>query len=387
MTEAAGKRSYWPFLDGLRGLAVLLVITHNINAFNGADKFERIPAVISHAGWIGVQIFFVLSGFLITHQLLQSRGATNYFSSFYMRRALRIFPLYFLALTIGLFVVPHFAAIEAENAETFSQAPWLWVFLSNWTQPFHGTVYLFSHFWSLAVEEQFYLIWPAVIFVCARGARVLHVCIAIVIIAFVCRCLTMLFDMPTHVAYMTTVCRMDALAIGAAAAWLLPSLRGRPELQVTGNLAWLTCTAALLGCALLTRVFDLEQPLTITVGYLVIALVTGCMILISCDTYDGAALPALTRRVMSVSVLRSVGRYSYAMYVIHFPLLLLTERPARSALASAGLDSPVIFLAAFTFLTYLLGVVSYHLFERHFLALKLRFVAHREPAHAGGAAS
>jgi peptidoglycan/LPS O-acetylase OafA/YrhL len=365
---------------------VVLVITHNINAFNGADTFERIPAIISHAGWIGVQIFFVLSGFLITHQLLQSQGATNYFSSFYMRRALRIFPLYYLALVVGLFVVPKFVTFTPENGQTFSESPWLWIFLSNWTQPFHGTVYLFSHFWSLAVEEQFYLIWPAVILLCARGSRVLHVCIAIVIVSLICRCLTMMFDMPTHVAYMITLCRMDALAIGAAAAWLLPNLGGRIGSPKTGNLAWLFSMGALAVCALLTRMFDLEQPLTITVGYLLIALVTGCIILVCCNN-QGATLPDATRRLLSTPALRSVGRYSFAMYVIHFPLLLLTEQPMRALLSSIGMNGALVFVTGFVLISYLLGVVSYHLFERHFLALKSRFVAQRERAHAHGGTS
>lgn len=379
MSIISDKQDYWPFLDGLRGIAILVVIPHNINAFNGTKEFEQIPAIVSHAGWIGVQIFFVLSGFLITSQLLRDQGATNYFSSFYMRRVLRIFPLYYLALAVGLFLVPHLMALPPDKLQSFSHASWLWVFLNNWTQPFSGSVYLFSHFWSLAVEEQFYLLWPVVVMLCARGTRLLQVCIALILMALLCRYLTLRLHMPEYAAYMLTVCRMDALAIGAAAAWLRPHVCQVLRSPRAATLVWWACIASLGGCTLLTGVFDTGDPFTITAGYPLLALITAGMILV-CSESEGAVLPAATRALLSVPALRSVGRYSFAMYVIHFPLLQLAEQPIRSGLVAIGLPGAFAFVVGFTALTYLLGVASYLLLERHFLSLKTHFAIRRDSA-------
>lgn len=374
----SAKQAYWPFLDGLRGLAILLVIPHNINAFDGTKDFEKIPAIVSHAGWIGVQIFFVLSGFLITSQLLRDQGATNYFSSFYMRRVLRIFPLYYLALVVGLFLVPHLMTLPPDKLQSFSHAPWLWVFLNNWTQPFSDSVYLFSHFWSLAVEEQFYLIWPVVVMLCARGVRLLQVCIALTLVALLCRYLAISMHLPEYAAYMLTVCRIDALAIGAAAAWAMPHVSQSLRNPRVATHIWWICIGSLTGCALLTRVFDTADPLTITAGYPLLALITAGMILV-CSESEGAALPAATRALLSAPVLRSVGRFSFAMYVIHFPLLRLAEQPISSGLAAIGLRGAFAFVVGFTALTYLLGIASYLLVDRHFLSLKTHFAIRRVP--------
>ena len=147
-----------PALDGLRAIAILLVIPHNVYIFETTRGWLAPFAWISNAGWIGVQLFFVLSGFLITRNLLSSRGAPNYYSAFFGRRILRIFPLYYLVLTFFLLVLPEVVNLSAAIRSSYANQPWLWLFLSNWAQPFGKEVYWFPHFWSLAVEEQFYLL-------------------------------------------------------------------------------------------------------------------------------------------------------------------------------------------------------------------------------------
>lgn len=274
-----------------------------------------------------------------------------------MRRVLRIFPLYYFALVVGLFLVPHLLALPPDKLQSFSHAPWLWVFLNNWTQPFSGSVYLFSHFWSLAVEEQFYLLWPVVVMLCARGMRLLQVCIALTLIALLCRYLTVLMHMPEYAAYMLTVCRMDALAIGSAAAWTMPRVSQCLRNPRAATLVWWVCVGSLGGCALLTGVFDTGDPFTITSGYPLLAVITAGMILV-CSESQGAMLPAATRYLLAVPALRSVGRYSFAMYVIHFPLLQLAEQPIRSGLVALGLPGSFAFVVGFTALTYLLGIAS-----------------------------
>ena len=125
----------WPELDGLRGLAILLVIPHNVHLYHHAQGLFRGSAMLANVGWVGVQLFFVLSGFLITHNLLLTRGAGNYFRSFYARRALRILPLYYLMLVGFLWVLPRLVALSPDILATYVNQPWLWVFLSNWRLP------------------------------------------------------------------------------------------------------------------------------------------------------------------------------------------------------------------------------------------------------------
>src|SRR5437868_9650544 len=145
--------TYIPALDGLRGLAILLVIPHNADIFSNSSPWLWPVALLAHAGWIGVQLFFVLSGFLITRNLLDSHTTDNYFTAFYGRRALRILPVYFLTLFVALTVLPHLISFSAGALASHQHQVWLWSFLINWMQPFGIDVSGFSHFWSLSVEE------------------------------------------------------------------------------------------------------------------------------------------------------------------------------------------------------------------------------------------
>src|SRR5262249_15618967 len=117
----------------------------------------RIVATGMDRGWAGVQLFFVLSGFLITGILLETRQRARYYRNFFGRRVLRIFPLYYAVLIVAFVIVPLIAGKQPRGHE---HQLWLWVYLANWTGPFDGGVFIFGHFWSLAVEEQFYVTWP-----------------------------------------------------------------------------------------------------------------------------------------------------------------------------------------------------------------------------------
>ena len=152
-------------LDGVRGLALLIVVVHNTAWISGTSNHFTFKLYTSAAaaGWAGVQLFFVLSGFLITGILLDTQHAPNYFRRFYVRRTLRIFPLYFLMLAVAVFVV---APLQRDSswAQSVHSYQWTyWLYVSNWTEPFGYSVHGLSHLWSLAVEEQFYLIWPLVV--------------------------------------------------------------------------------------------------------------------------------------------------------------------------------------------------------------------------------
>src|SRR6266545_6574103 len=215
-----------PALDGIRGFAVLWVMLHHFLAgathhnpvLNGAFWFA------AHGYW-GVDVFFVLSGFLITGILYDSRNADNYFGAFYARRSLRIFPLYYCVLT-GVFVLtPIFYTWSTEQAALAKQQFWLWAYCGNIAMvvknaPIYEAGGLkLLHFWSLAIEEQFYLVWPAVVLAFSRK-NLLRICGMLVIVAAISRYLIDRMGIEQPMASFFTFSRVDGLALGAMAALL-----------------------------------------------------------------------------------------------------------------------------------------------------------------------
>src|SRR5260221_2298951 len=143
-----------PTLDGLRAIAILLVVPHNLNLIATFGGTQPVVAAL-HRGWIGVQLFFVLSGFLITRILLDARDAPDYYRSFFVRRALRIFPLYYAVLLV-LFVLLPVLGLVPLDSDPMGELSY-WAYSSNWYGPFRHGPEAVSHFWSLPTEEKFYL--------------------------------------------------------------------------------------------------------------------------------------------------------------------------------------------------------------------------------------
>ena len=138
-------------LDTLRGVAIVAVLAHNLSILEARSALEKTWNAVAESGWIGVQLFFVLSGFLITGILLDDRERPGFIRAFYYRRSLRIFPLYYLLLA-SIAVASRFAP---EVAIPGKQAPLLGLYLSNWSFIAYGLLPGLGHTWSLAVEEQF----------------------------------------------------------------------------------------------------------------------------------------------------------------------------------------------------------------------------------------
>lgn len=353
-----------PGLDGLRGIAILLVLMHGFDVLNAPGGLWHGVDLALDAGWIGVQLFFVLSGFLITGILLDTQDSPAYYRNFFVRRVLRIFPLYYGVLLLAFVVVPLLVALPAGYGE---HQLWLWTYTENFTAPFGGSNPLFPHFWSLCVEEQFYLVWPLVVRIAGRRG-VVALGTALVAIAIASRIYVRAhYGQPigAEAAYSFTPCRFDALAIGAITAALLRGERfGRQVIQrrSAGFLALAGMLIVLAGLVV-GRLGRIGEPMQIA-GYTVIAL-GFAFVLVS------AMSPTAT--LFTWSPLRTIGTYSYAMYVFYAPLHLLAGLPLLARFgASPSVPLALAYVVAASLATYCFAALSYRFYERHFLALKPR---------------
>ncbi len=363
-------------LDGLRGLAILLVLAHHLTIVRSDVPFDTGALALLHTGWVGVDLFFVLSGFLITGILLDARDSERYFVSFYTRRTLRIFPLYYLMVFLSYHVV---TLSPTWNTRLVGPGPiphegYFWSFLSNFVfaeqdQFQHGIMVVA---WSLAIEEQFYLLWAALVWLCPPrwlGA----VCVLLVITAPVLRTIASANGATLIQIHVQTPYRADALAAGAWLAWAIrqPS---PPALARFGPWATLIGVAGILGLVLWDGHDTWNTLGKHSLGYSFLALGSAGLLVSAHMRPQGSWWP----RMFSAPWLRSIGRYSYCIYLIHLPVLWtmkdLVYDPTRapliwgSAMPAQALFWPVAFAPAFA-----LAWLSWRYFEQPILRLKRFF--------------
>ena len=370
--------AHLPALDGLRAIAVLVVVAHNVSLVNGEHGFfvHQLESML-HRGWMGVQLFFVLSGFLITRILLDTRDSPQYFGSFYTRRALRIFPLYYAVLIALFVIVPAFGPLPAVYAEDgpLSRQGWLWLYLSNWTGPrgFGGGSPPVFHFWSLAVEEQFYLLWPLVVFLCRTPRRLMQVCLGVVVAALLCRAAYLLAGTDPTAIYTSTLSRMDALALGAlVAAWMRSPARPRPDRATVVRLLW-TAIAITAAGWIVTRGFPRFTATEESIGFTFVA--AACAAWLAAAVLAAASPESQGRwyRLLASRALRPTAKYSYAMYVLHAPLHVLIGLPLLQrwlGTTEPDVAPAVLYIAIVMIASFAAAWLSYRLLEQPFLRLR-----------------
>jgi peptidoglycan/LPS O-acetylase OafA/YrhL len=329
---------------------------------------SNLPSKAILIGAAGVDFFFVLSGFLITGILLEAKGNdTRYFTNFYARRSLRIFPLYFLSLALFLYILPQLFLNSAVLDSITGSHLHLWLYTCNlnmaWLNAWsYGSL---NHYWSLAIEEQFYLVWPLLVYLIS-SRRLLQGCTVALLFFASLRVLASYLAIGDVTEKTFTLFRMDGLLLGAMAATasrLHPSLLRR-------QLLW-RILCVIIAFAYLATLAAGSNDLTIR--YTVVSLLAAALLL------SALASPqrSVERRVLECSPMRLLGKYSYAMYIFQLPLIVLLHPWVSSTKLTDLLGSEIIAGIVYVLLmfgiTYWVAVVSWHTLERWFLRLRKRF--------------
>lgn len=364
-----------PALDGIRGVAVFWVIlfhaTQHAQFGDLAPWWERWAHPLLRYGWAGVDIFFVLSGFLITRILLHARSKENYFRNFYARRTLRIFPLYYACLLFALFVLPW---LWNYPGLTDYEKGWAWYFsyLQNWGVFFQqldpGAQGILGHLWSLAVEEQFYIVWPWLVWRSAPR-KLVWVCVLFVLAGPFVRAGMLLTGSDPLAVYTSTLARSDSLLAGALIAILL-HLGWKTECLQSWAKRIVACSLlGLLGLYVVMGSVTFINKVVLVLGpSLNLALAIGLVLLAV------QAPGSCIARFFSVSPLRWLGKYSYALYVFHAPVMLWLDAwlGGRRFAESSALNY-IVFVLLAGVASLVLALLSWNLLERNFLRLKRYF--------------
>ncbi len=374
------KTHYYPALDGVRTIAIALVFL-----------VHMLPSVAPF-GWIGVQVFFVLSGFLITGILFDSRHTARRYTNFYARRALRIFPLYY-----GMLVV--LTTVKWFSHGTAPPHFWMWfVYLQNYFWVItHGRAHDFmlssgghafaaiGHFWTLAVEEQFYLLWPPVVFLVGNRRRLMQLCVVAIVARIALSIFLQMYCSPAFLnyglIYRTLPTQCDGFLSGALVAlWL----RGKPSAKLQARAGAISAAAITLLAGLLIWL-DLRPGLV--AGQDIWSFLSGFQTMIGVPLLSVVSALFLlavlqpgswANRICNLAPMRSLGRVSYGLYVYHLPLFVITGGRLLRLFGkhSAG-DLAMIHAVLTVVATVLVSYVSFHLYEKRFLLLKNRFTSIR----------
>jgi len=365
----------FPALDGIRALAVTLTFLQHFGGGSHGGKVLNLINDLRLHFWVGVDLFFAISGFLITGILFDTQKDSRFFQRFFARRSVRIFPIFYLVLFILLCITP------------FMHYQWHWGHLSflvylgnifaNVNSDYYGLVSSrfpvfrvnFSHFWSLCVEEQFYLLWPVIVWITRDRIKLIRVGCGLIAFAFASRVILYIVfgqEIASTWSLRALPFRMDGLILGALLALLL---RGPNAEKWQRRCKPLFVIASALTLAIFIFSPAGDSPWLLTIGLTLIACAATGLI--------GITLRAnsFTFRVFHLKPFRILGKYSYGFYVYHAMyewawiqfLVFLMQRLHSIALAG------IIALGTNFCVTFLVAKLSYDLFEVKFLRLKKNF--------------
>lgn len=366
--DVAERRSasltYIPGLDGLRAISVLWVIafhyaqylSNELASLSAPWKFIRGTMAL---GWVGVDIFMVISGLLITKIILKTSSQTTGYGNFLRRRGWRLLPAYLLLLVIFTAVT----IMVAPSSRVLRNSWSLWTLTSNVLLSFGDRTSLMDdhfamyHLWSVAIEWHFYAFMPIAIRACGAPRRA---AILLIASAIACRTVFHFLEISDNAIYSFSACRIDAFSMGALIAIAKP-MNSTIRLRFVGA-AGLACSSLLLSIIATSPETFKAITWVQTIGYTLID-VSFAMIIYFVVTARSSALPI---RLLELRPVRSIGRASYSLYLWHvpfFPMLCLfirTRIQDSNAVVWASIVAGLAFTAAF-------GMLSYWLVEQQFM--------------------
>jgi peptidoglycan/LPS O-acetylase OafA/YrhL len=375
-------------LDGIRGLAILFVLYDHLfwsNPNSGNPIFDFLNAIRA-SSFVGVNLFFALSGFLITGILLDTVTSPNFFRTFYARRTLRIFPLYYGVLLVLLLLT---------RPLHFAWNGWQYFYLTYTSNlalwPPRAPLILqrisIDHFWSLQVEEQFYLVWPLILYRVRSLRSLIRLSIVACIVTLFIR-IALVAGRPylsnVYLPYSSTFSCADNLLFGCCLCALLRTTLRQQVLDFAPRIFAL-CALVLVAAAIPNHGLDWKTSIFIpTVGFSLIGI--SCASLIAMSLRPGSR----TKQLFNNPILRFFGKYSYGLYVFHYPLGCLLTQPIRFFI-DAHFHRKVLGVIAGAIIVFtvstLAALMSYHFFESPFLKLKKHFTYRKSAATADGRAA
>ncbi len=317
-------------------------------------------------GWSGVDLFFVLSGFLITDIILSARNNQGWMKSFFIKRAFRILPIYFFFLFILLILSYTIMFGRGDFSFIRKHQPYYWLmgqnFLSLINMNWPPSLFYGGHLWTLAVEWQFYMIWPLI---AGRFSNktLSTICILVILTAIASRIIFWQIDVHISVIYTNTITRMDSIAIGALVALLLRSNIEKLTLQKLSKMFISIGVVFVLGLFYLYGSASYNIPAMYTIGYTLLALCFAGLVYQAVITTERT----LYKAILSNRVLTTIGKYSYAMYIVHLPLMGYFGN-FEKGIAGSSFYGQLVFIPTMFIATFLIAMVSWKFIEAPTLA-------------------
>jgi peptidoglycan/LPS O-acetylase OafA/YrhL len=358
--------THYPQLDGLRGIAILMVIL-----------FHYFPDVaVLRFGWAGVDLFFVLSGFLISSRLIPFINEQGILKRFYRNRFLRIVPLYFTFLSVFFLIWFLFVSKATIQQNPFYTNYWwsFFLFIQNWVYIFNlqQPIDYLNHFWSLAAEEQFYLAFPIFVLLFRKPKKILLVAIFIISLVLLTRVIYFYFFNAKdnfQTIYWNTFFRADSFLAGSILFILLQYYRAQKRYFLYLKYAAVISVVLLAGGVYYYKSLLMSNPFFETFGYTLIPILFSYILF---KSIEGGG--KFLNKITSFRALKYCGKISYGLYIFHWPVYLsgyaIMNKMFKNDSGISATNLHLIIVTLSIVFTFAICHLSFKNFESYFLKLK-----------------
>jgi peptidoglycan/LPS O-acetylase OafA/YrhL len=365
-------------LDGMRGWAIIFVMIYHFSIpFQQALPANNIDLILGklfQMGWLGVDLFFVMSGFLITTILYHSTENKGYFKNFYVRRILRIFPLYYAVLVLLLIVLPFLSDTLNQKTQVMQDnSIWFWTYLVNWKIALLGDFRSFQggYMWSLAVEEQFYIFWPLVVFFGKK--YLIPISLTFIGFSFLLKILLTLNGFSAVSLYTMTFTHIDGLLLGAVVSVLHCKKKLVYHRALISKLTFLAIAVFIL-IVIKEQGFVFYKLSVALLGVTALSIIFSYLLIKTIV----ATKHSFYYKVFSYKPVIKCGQLCYGLYLLHQPIgVVISEKilPYNSFfILNSYIPATVVNIIICIGVSLIAAQLSYSLFELHFLKLKKYFV-------------